>query len=437
VPLDRLDGWKAIAGHLNRDIRTAQRWERTEHLPVYRLAHHKQSSAYSFRSELDEWLRRRTIPIRAIEPGTEPVRSTDRRRASIVAAAAGTCTALILVAFLRGAHTSPPPSVGHETKDALAYSAFAEGQALYNARRYEDAAAALERAVARDPSYGSGWALLAKTYGRTAQWVWAGGPAARGRATADSMRAAELLPNSADTHVALALAARARQEVPIWRTEAQRAITADPFDAEAYALLGDWFSAGIYTCGHAETNPELADDYYRKALDLKPDLTVAVENRAANLRHLGRYSQCVDLVTNSLVRLSDETPLFLMRGYCLLAQADVAAAARDIEPLRNNPKIAPLGALVAFGWLALERGDIRTGTRNLESAANAHASVQSELNVAEVYTRVGMTRQAVVHMKRAFDMNRACVGTVAHSPQFQSIRQDPELEAMMAGYSVR
>jgi hypothetical protein len=34
----RLDSWKEIAAYLGRSIRTVQRWEREEGLPVHRLA---------------------------------------------------------------------------------------------------------------------------------------------------------------------------------------------------------------------------------------------------------------------------------------------------------------------------------------------------------------------------------------------------------------
>ena len=52
---DRLDSWKEIAAHLNRDIRTLFRWEAQEKLPVYRHLHKQRSSVYAYRSELDAW----------------------------------------------------------------------------------------------------------------------------------------------------------------------------------------------------------------------------------------------------------------------------------------------------------------------------------------------------------------------------------------------
>jgi Tol biopolymer transport system component len=62
-PEDRLDSWKAIAAYLGRGVRTVQRWERDEGLPVHRLAHEKRGSVYARRREVDAWWesRRRSL----------------------------------------------------------------------------------------------------------------------------------------------------------------------------------------------------------------------------------------------------------------------------------------------------------------------------------------------------------------------------------------
>jgi Tol biopolymer transport system component len=62
-PDDRLDSWKGIAAHLGRGVRTVQRWEREEGLPVHRLAHDKGGNVYARREELAAWWesRRRTL----------------------------------------------------------------------------------------------------------------------------------------------------------------------------------------------------------------------------------------------------------------------------------------------------------------------------------------------------------------------------------------
>src|SRR5262245_15797997 len=62
-PEDRLDSWKAIASYLGRGVRSVQRWEREEGLPVHRLAHEKRGSVYAYRHEVDAWWesRRRSL----------------------------------------------------------------------------------------------------------------------------------------------------------------------------------------------------------------------------------------------------------------------------------------------------------------------------------------------------------------------------------------
>jgi TolB-like protein/Flp pilus assembly protein TadD len=67
----RLDSWKEIAAYLKRGVRTVQRWERTEGLPVHRLPHSKSGSIHAYPDELDEWWRERSGRLGAEEPVPE------------------------------------------------------------------------------------------------------------------------------------------------------------------------------------------------------------------------------------------------------------------------------------------------------------------------------------------------------------------------------
>ncbi len=58
---DRLDSWKEIAAYLNRDVTTAQRWEKREAMPVHRHLHDRMGSVYASRAELDAWARSRNV----------------------------------------------------------------------------------------------------------------------------------------------------------------------------------------------------------------------------------------------------------------------------------------------------------------------------------------------------------------------------------------
>jgi Tol biopolymer transport system component len=64
IPQDvRLDSWKKIASYLKRDVRTVQRWERREAMPVHRHLHDKLGSVFAFRSELDAWWESRRLRL--------------------------------------------------------------------------------------------------------------------------------------------------------------------------------------------------------------------------------------------------------------------------------------------------------------------------------------------------------------------------------------
>jgi Tol biopolymer transport system component len=54
-PEDRLDSWKEIAAHFNRDVTTVQRWEKREAMPVHRHLHDRRGSVYASRAELNAW----------------------------------------------------------------------------------------------------------------------------------------------------------------------------------------------------------------------------------------------------------------------------------------------------------------------------------------------------------------------------------------------
>lgn len=81
---DKLDSWKEIAVYLDREVRTVQRWEKQEGLPVHRHHHDRLGTVYAYRSELDDWLKSRQqkkserneknpgFPIAESDPQSEP-----------------------------------------------------------------------------------------------------------------------------------------------------------------------------------------------------------------------------------------------------------------------------------------------------------------------------------------------------------------------------
>jgi TolB-like protein/Tfp pilus assembly protein PilF len=59
LPDGKLDSWKEIAEYLDREVRTVQRWEKSERLPVHRHEHQKKSTVYACAHELEEWRKNR------------------------------------------------------------------------------------------------------------------------------------------------------------------------------------------------------------------------------------------------------------------------------------------------------------------------------------------------------------------------------------------
>ena len=79
---ERLESWKSIAAYLDRDVRTLQRWERREGMPVHRHLHDQQASVYAFTRELDDWRSSRAAatPPEPDATGTVAAAPPPRRR---------------------------------------------------------------------------------------------------------------------------------------------------------------------------------------------------------------------------------------------------------------------------------------------------------------------------------------------------------------------
>ncbi len=66
----RLDSWKEIASYLRKSVRSVQRWEAEEGMPVRRHLHGKAGTVYAFAPELDAWWKERGA-ILAAQNGAE------------------------------------------------------------------------------------------------------------------------------------------------------------------------------------------------------------------------------------------------------------------------------------------------------------------------------------------------------------------------------
>lgn len=90
---EQLDSWKEIAAYVGRTVRTVQRWEAGEGLPVHRHHHDRGGSIHAYRHELDAWRNRRNGEDEA-PAEKQPGRSAGWSRAAAGVVLIGACVGI-------------------------------------------------------------------------------------------------------------------------------------------------------------------------------------------------------------------------------------------------------------------------------------------------------------------------------------------------------
>ncbi len=107
-----LQGWKEIAAYLERDVRTADRWERQNGLPVRRLVPGRRSTVYAYPSEIEAW--RAEQPV---QPATDEQPVAHWRRPATWAAFGAGVVALLLLSY--GPILDPRNPVAEAAEDSM------------------------------------------------------------------------------------------------------------------------------------------------------------------------------------------------------------------------------------------------------------------------------------------------------------------------------
>ncbi len=121
---DSLDSWKEIASHLGRTVRTVQRWEQDENLPVHRHQHEKRGTVYASRSEIDAWRLDRGSEITQV---ANHDRARHQRRWAVAGFAALGIAALAVFGWPRFVGRDAQPAaggLGFEERDWVLITAF-------------------------------------------------------------------------------------------------------------------------------------------------------------------------------------------------------------------------------------------------------------------------------------------------------------------------
>ncbi len=426
---NRLESWKEIAAHFGRRIRTVQRWEKEEGLPVRRHAHRLRGTVYALPDELDRWWASRAVPPAGDpdEPAPSPPAAVSPRflplprpRALFASLAAG-LAALVLAAGLWTRWLAASPAA--PAPDDAASPRVLEARYLL----HRGSAAEVERAVA----------LCS---------------AEAGRIDADP-RAKP--PEKAAIHECLAHGALADGLLKA-TAEAEIAHALDPRRADSVAIAA-W--AGYIR----DWNAPAAEAGYRRAIALDPAAGLPHHGFAHFLSSRGRHDESIAELRRAQraqplsAALNDDGCWFFYRARRYSEGITEAERALTLEPQRPGALQCILTARAARGEHAAARDAAVTILRTLgDSAAEVIAAAPPEEAMlrfdrrmlerlderraslalpatpyALLYGEIGDRDRALAWLERGLADHDPILLLVRIHPAFDSLRGDPRLEPLL------
>jgi tetratricopeptide (TPR) repeat protein len=247
----RLNSWKEIARYLDREVRTVQRWEKTDGLPVHRLFHDKRGSVFAYASEVDAWAASRTL---------EPVSVAQRPAGRLLTwlAVGSLITLAFLAAILRESRFSSGMRVSADPfahVSAPAKDAYLQGIYYLNRggeRNLRASVHYLNVAEAANPGFAAASAELASAY----------------------------------LHLGLDGHEDPAETLPLAKASAQRALSLDGDNVDAHAVLAQVmaYQDGDWTGAEAE---------FQRALHLDPNSASGHANYAQFLGLTGQAGESI------------------------------------------------------------------------------------------------------------------------------------------------
>lgn len=303
-----LHGWKAIAGYLGRDQRTALRWAAQRGLPVRRVPGGQRGPVFASTLDIDRWLQAErdagpdmgTVdpvtpeshigPAPPLTPAPARVRSPSRAR---LLGAVGLFAIVILALLFAATTTRPaaqPAPAGPAYTDHAAQTAFLQATFDWNLRTRESLARAVREyreAIAREPLVADGYVGLTNAYLLSRQYGSLDDRDAYAHAAEAARAALTLGPAGPDLHRALAFLAfwRAGDRATA-RREFALALQMRPNDA----LTHQWLATALSANG--EGAAALREIAVARTLD--PTSTSATMSQALLLYLAGERARSLD-----------------------------------------------------------------------------------------------------------------------------------------------
>lgn len=437
----RLDSWKEIAAYFERRVRTVQRWEKSEGLPVHRHQHEKGSSVYAFTAELDAWWTRRSAP--SVPPPPEPLEPAAPpplqeileapplppprpgfRRAAVLLPIAALCALLVLVRPPAGERR--PLSAALGDRETTAAESFRKGQSLLhrgNREALRESLAWFAHAARLDPDSPRAWAALAEAYNRSSDAHILPPREAFAQAKAAATRAIRLAPDLAEAHAALAHATM----IDDWDLETaersyRRALALDP--SSAFTHYG--YARLLSAAGRAEE--ALAE--VRRAQEIEPDSLLIAALQADIWLRARRYPEAIRFCRGAI-----EAEEGFQQGYICLRDAYILSD----QPARAWEAFADLArqtgrSRLAASWQEPDPGaSLRNGIRGLLDWWHSlePTSYFPPYRFAYEHAALGEVEMALSWLERGVAEHDRTLLFLPVDPMFDVLRGNPRYAALL------
>ena len=282
------------------------------------------------------------------------------------------------------------------TQDTEAMSAYWRGRDLVEKPGLEpidQAVAAFQAALSRDPSFGPGYAGLGSAYWR--RYLLTKEPRWSAQAVEAIERARQLSPEQPDVRIALATVYDGIGRHDDALAELQRVIELQPASDAAHRVLGD-----IYT-GAGRVDEAVA--HYDAAIRIRPDYWAGYRSLGLAYSRAGRYDQAIAAFRRITELQSDWPYGYQLLGNTHVRMGDFDAATRDYESaIQKGGSPATYSSLGTVYYLQRRFAD---AARSYENAIRLRPNnAVTHWNLGEAYRRLGRTADAEREYRTAVGM---------------------------------
>ena len=236
---------------------------------------------------------------------------------------------------------------------------------------------------------------MAQVYSWRVEWI-GGGAAEKEIADRESRRALELGPELAESHVARGDVLSISNDYPGAERSYQEAIRLNPGSFDAYYR----YARTCFQSGKLEEALAL----FRRAAEVRPEDFQALLLAELPLRRLGRLEDARAVRGEGLLRVERQL---------------------ELDPNDSRALILGAGALI-----------VEDRTRALAWAARAIAVAPDEpsvtVNAACMYARIGMKEEALELLAQTLGRGYGKRDWLENDPDYDSIRDDPRFQELMA-----